>query len=153
MTIIWQSTTLQYNSQSYIIIISIIIITTTTAANNNFWQCHLRLPLLTMTMTKNWCCLNTMSLLLANRHIQRTIPEQLIAEKMNDNMYTPTSHLLPDLHDMFVCRRLWFILWIMSDGSWCNSQRGGEKMVDLKGKLLKIIAAWNLGGNGDSNCW
>ena len=42
-----------------------------------------------------------MSLLLANRHIQRTIPEQLIADKMNDNMYTPTSHLLPDLHDMF----------------------------------------------------
>ena len=34
-------------------------------------------------------------------NMQRTIPEQLIADKMNDRTYSPTSHVLPDLHDTF----------------------------------------------------
>ena len=83
-------------------------------------------------------------------NMQRTIPEQLIADKMNDRTYSPTSHVLPDLHDTFADLRDLSYESCMMDCD-VTADEVKKKMVDLKGKLVKIIAGWNLSVNGDGN--
>ena len=85
----------------------------------------------------------------SSQNMERVIPEQLIANLMNDREYEPVSLVLPDLHSTFAEMRD-----LLYDGCMhvdVTSDDVKVKMADLKVKLYKIIAAYNISGNGDGN--
>ena len=85
----------------------------------------------------------------SSQNMERVIPEQLIANLMNDREYEPVSLVLPDLHSTFAETRD-----LSYDGCMhvdVTSDDVKVKMADLKVKLYKIIAAYNISGNGDGN--
>ena len=85
----------------------------------------------------------------SSQNMERVIPEQLIANLMNDREYEPTSLVLPDLHSTFAeLRDLSYDGCMHVD---VTSDDVKVKMADLKVKLYKIIAAYNISGNGDGN--